>query len=112
MKKLRIAFPLLRTRMALLLALMLLIVAVPTFAATCSSCTVDFECFPDPNSGTRCFVDLTTGACIEKNVFCINSPVALASDYAVASVDVRQPRQQSRETVATSQTADLHVAQK
>ena len=103
-----------RTRIVLFLALVLLVMAVPTFAAgPCSSCTDEFTCDADPNIGLRCRIDLSTGLCSERPVFCINAPaLALASEYTVASVDLQQPQQRTREAVAAPQTAELRVAQK
>lgn len=83
MKMLRIVVPLL-----------LLLIAAPSFAALCGYCDVNCNCNFERGDGTRC--KPTFDCCIEiVDAFCVTAgnatPSIFAADFTIASVDVVTP---------------------
>ena len=93
-----------RSTLALIAVVLLTIGAVPAFGLACTSCQTDGTCAASPESGTRCRFNIDTCFDVIANCSPLMEP-ALATEWSVASVEVKQTTPKGQQVTRTIQTA-------
>ena len=90
-----------KTFVRVLIPLVLILVAVPSFAA-CGYCDFNCNCVDQHGLGTRC--KLTRDCCTEIPALCATAanaaPSMIASEYAIASIEIVTPAGRSTQAPA------------